>query len=342
MMQKSVLVCLLVAVAATAVFGQLLHDNNKQEQTDALTMTLFKNFMAEYQKEYPTEEERLYRLSVFKSNLEVAKEQARLNPAASFGVTKFSDLTIQEFEQFYLMPNLAAIPREEVLLEEEELEDVAALPTSFDWKDKGAVTAVKNQGQCGSCWAFSATEEIESMWFLAGNPLPLLSEQQVVDCDPTSYGCSGGWPYSAYEYVIQAGGIEGESDYPYTAQDGQCSFQKSKVISKLVKWYSSTNNRNETQMQVVLQQKGPLSVCVAASTWATYRSGVLTSCDNGINHCVQATGFQNMVGNDGNTYPVWNIRNSWGTGWGMDGYIYLERNKDMCALADESTYPQVA
>ncbi|KAL6050146.1 E3 ubiquitin-protein ligase HTD1 [Balamuthia mandrillaris] len=329
-----------VAVLAVAQVAAFVSEN------EAMTISLFKGFMAQHKKQYATEEEFNYRLTVFKSNLEVAKELQRLNPAASFGVTKFSDLTAEEFKEFYLMPSFnredvlgEAEPLEEATVDVEELQD--GLPDSFDWRDKGAVTAVKNQEQCGSCWAFSVTETIESAWYLAGNSLPVLSEQQIVDCDTTDQGCNGGYPTSAYDYIMNAGGLEAEKQYPYEARDGQCQFQKGKVVASIKNYLSATSSKNETQMQMVLYNQGPLSVCVAATSWQTYQGGVVTSCDKMMDHCVQATGFKNMEGKDGKTYPVWAIRNSWSTDWGMDGYIYLERNKDMCDVAELATIPIV-
>jgi len=205
-------------------------------------------------------------------------------------------------------------------------------PTSFDWRTKGGVSSVKNQGQCGSCWAFSATENIESVYQIGGHSMPLLSPQQIVDCDKDCYGCGGGWPYKAFNYVVRAGGQDTDASYPYTARDGSCKF-KTNTIGAKIKGYKSIG-RDEHAMQASLTTVAPFSICVDASQWSHYKSGVMRSnqCGHGIDHCVQLVGYDS-----GANPPYWIVRNSWGTGWGVSGYIYLEMFKDTCAMADQVT-----
>jgi len=216
------------------------------------------------------------------------------------------------------------------------------LPTSFDWRDKGAVTPVKNQGMCGSCWAFSTVEAIESSWFLAGHKLITLSEQQIVDCDVNNgdEGCDGGDTTTAYQYVMKTGGLDTEANYPYTGEDDDCSFSKANVSATISNWTYVTTNSNETEMQVALVEKAPLSICVDAETWQFYIEGVIQIwCGNNLDHCVMIVGFEDYTTFFGETVPIWLIRNSWGADWGEDGYIYVERNKDLCGVADEVTLP---
>jgi len=224
----------------------------------------------------------------------------------------------------------------------------ATLPTTFDWglNRTNIVTPVNNQGECGSCWAFSATETIESVWALAHNgtqhEVPL-SVQQIVDCDKTDAGCGGGWPYNAYEYVIKAGGLEPAADYPYRAKNGQCKFNSKDVLAKISSWEYVIKNSTleETTMLNFVATSAPVSVCVDASPWQLYSHGVLSKgCPNqmkDIDHCVQVTGFTTIGG-----LQAWRVRNSWGSDWGQDGYLYIERGLNLCAIADVVTIPVAA
>jgi len=203
-------------------------------------------------------------------------------------------------------------------------------PTTFDWRQNGGVTGVKNQGQCGSCWAFSATENIESVYHIQGkHPIPTLGPQQMVDCDKVSHGCAGGWPYAAMQEVAKQGGQDTESTYPYTARNGACHFSAAGVGAK-ISGYKAVP-RNEQSIQEALATTAPFSICVDASNWSSYRSGVMrsTQCGKRIDHCVQLVGY-----NAGANPPYWIVRNSWGSGWGQSGYIWLEMFKDTCAMAE--------
>jgi len=209
-------------------------------------------------------------------------------------------------------------------------------PSSFDWRtsSKNILTPVYNQGQCGSCWAFSATESIESQWAMAGNTLVSLSPQQIVDCDTQSDGCGGGWTQNAYETIVSEGGQELWSSYPYTARNGRCQFDKSKVVAHIT-GYSNVYPNNENSMASWLAQYGPISICVDASPWNDYNGGVMTAqqCGNNIDHCVLAVGY-----NTDSNPPYWIVRNSWGTDWGVQqGFIYLEFGTNTCDLAYEPT-----
>jgi C1A family cysteine protease len=286
----------------------------------------FLNFVQTYEKNYVNDEEFLRRMSIFKDNMDIA---AKLNAqgGATFGETQFADLTKEEFAEMYLMntlPVYATQSEQDVMIANPEVPTVA----SFDWGTKGATTPVKNQGQCGSCWAFSATENIESVYFLAGHPLPVLGPQQIVDCDTADYGCNGGWPYNAYQYIMSAGGQDTEATYPYTAQDGSCKAnQPGKIIgAKLSNWKQITSNEN--QIQSLLTTTSPFSICVDASQWYLYQGGILTAnqCGGGVDHCVQLVGF------DTSGTPAWKVRNSWGTSWGESGFIRLEMYKGTCVM----------
>jgi len=254
------------------------------------------------------------------------------------------DLTPDEFRGMYLMPKGSIKSQKEKHVA--EIENLPTdPPTKFDWKDKGAVTDVYDQGQCGSCWAFSATEAIESQWFLAGHSLVSLAPQQIVDCDKGrgDEGCNGGDTPTAYAYVIAAGGMDTMKDYPYTGGDDKCSFKASSVAAKITGWTYITKDKNETDMQAKLLTSGPLSICVDAEPWQFYVGGVVTSfCGTDLDHCVLITGYDDAyVDWIGETVQIWKIRNSWGASWGESGYIYVKRGLDLCGVADEVTIPLV-
>jgi cathepsin F len=301
----------------------------------------FMSFVQKYNKKYHNEKEILDRFTIFKSNLKIIDELNNKQKSARFGINKFADLSPQEFRSMYLMPKFKGPTRSDV--PSISVPNVQ-LPDSFDWRDKGAVTDVYDQGMCGSCWAFSATEAIESSWFLAGNKLTELSPQQIVDCDKGrgDEGCNGGDTPTAYQYVIDAGGMDSLSTYPYTAEDDTCSFKKESVVAKISKWTYVTKSKNETEMQTGLIAMGPLSICVDAASWQFYIGGVITDlCGTDLDHCVLITGYQNGYKSVFGTYDIWLIRNSWGESWGESGYIYVERNYDLCGVADEVTFPIV-
>jgi len=307
----------------------------------------FENFKRTYSKKYKTAAENEYRYRVFESNLEKANKLNTPESLARFGVTKFMDMTPAEFKKQYLMPelDLSKLPMKSVWEKEAESKQIirtGAYPTTFDWSSKGMVTAVKNQEQCGSCWAFSATETIESVYAITKKKSPAtLSPQQIVDCDTAGedQGCDGGYPYGAYEYIIQAGGQESESDYPYTGEDGTCEFKKADIVDTITNWKYVTQSSDEKVMQAFVYTSSPISVCVDAEIWQTYQGGVITSdsgCGNSLDHCVQITGWLTE-----NSTACWNVRNSWGADWGENGYIWVERGADVCGIADLVTIPIV-
>jgi len=244
----------------------------------------------------------------------------------------------QEFKETILMKNpITPSPKKNIQVARPK---VTSLPTSFDWRHHGAVTAVKDQGQCGSCWAFSATETVESYWILAKkatNTTINLSEQQIVACDESDGGCEGGTTEGAYDYIMSVGGQESEVDYPYTAEDGSCQFNGSDIVAKIKSYKYATEWYDETVLQQNLVSWGPISVCVDASNWQDYQSGVMTweECAyvNILDHCVQLVGYSTNTAQG----DYWIVRNSWNTDWGVKGYIWLEMGEDTCGIAHDAT-----
>ncbi|XP_058182033.1 probable cysteine protease RD19D [Rhododendron vialii] len=306
----------------------------------------FRGFVRDYGKEYPTREEYVRRLGIFAENLVRAAEHQALDPTAVHGITPFSDLSAEEFEAMYLgvrgggggaqLVNGVRGTAEEM--------EVEGLPESFDWREKGAVTEVKMQGTCGSCWAFSTTGTIEGANYIATGKLLNLSEQQLVDCDHTcdakdktacNNGCSGGLMTNAYKYLIDAGGIEEEDSYPYTGKRGDCKFNPEKAAVKVVNFTNVPID--EKQIAAHLVHHGPLAVGLNAVFMQTYIGGVscpLICGKRWVNHGVLLVGYGSKgfsilrLGNQ----PYWIIKNSWGQRWGMHGYYHLCRGRGMCGM----------
>jgi C1A family cysteine protease len=321
----------LILLVATLLFCGVCTASKPGRLTLAQTSDLFQAWKLKYSKAYVTDTEEAYRFKAFQQTLiRIERNNAKGN--AVFGLTKFSDLTPIEFKQL-----LGYVPRNQTTNAEVFDRSGVAAPTSFDWSKTG-VTPVKDQGQCGSCWAFSIVENIESVWLInkkiSPSNMPALSPQEVVDCDTSDAGCNGGDPPTAYAYVISAGGLESNSDYPYTAEDGQCSFDASKVKVTISGWKYATQSTDESAMQDALVNWGPLSICVDAEPWQDYTGGILlaSQCDTSLDHCVQAVGYDLTK-----STPYWLVRNSWGTDWGEAGYIRLQYGQDTCGLADEAT-----
>jgi len=261
------------------------------------------------------------------------------NPQAKFGVTKFSDLSEKEFTGFYKLLNFNKskydnVPKKNFALPQKEhkFKGCNPDPTNFDWFQCGVCTPIYNQEQCGSCWAFSATETIESYFALGGGSLTQLSMQQIVDCDTSDGGCNGGEPTTAYQYVESAGGLDPLSDYPYTGENGQCQFNQQEIVADVTN-YNSLNGESGLYQQASSSSGGPVSVCVDASSWQDYQGGVLTSCGNDVDHCVQLTGYANY--NQQGAY--WIVRNSWGADWGQSGFIWVAIGQDLCSIGDYGT-----
>jgi len=298
----------------------------------------FEKFKSRFGKAYADAKEEKYRYGVFVSNMMTARKLAKTNPLAQFGATEFMDMTPQEFkirhsaEKYYARAAGKHQAKADMFTKEQVL---AAQATKVDWRTKGAVTPIKNQGQCGSCWSFSSTGSIEGQWFLAGNTLTSVSEQELVSCDTIDSGCNGGLMDNAWTWLMQAqnGSIVTEASYPYVSGSGEvpaCSLS-GKQFGAQINGHLDVP-KTEDQMAAFVLASGPMSVAVDATSWQTYTGGILTDCiSNQIDHGVLVVGYD-----DTNNPPYWIIKNSWGTSWGENGYIRVQKGTDQCLI---TSYP---
>jgi len=288
-------------------------------KTSALK-TVWKNWKQQNKKLYSAKDEPL-KYKIFVENYNKIQKtntlNAKMGSTVRLAVNKFADLTKSEFKKIYTG---ARVANKTITSKANYTKfNVSALPDSVDWRNKGAVTGVKDQGQCGTCWAFSTTGVVEGFWFVKNGTLLSFSEQQIADCATSAgYGCQGGWPYLAVQYVAQAG-LETETDYPYTARDGQCKYDASKA-RKVVSGYQFVTPKSTDQLKAAIVNF-PVSVLIEADqdVFQFYKSGIIsTGCGANLDHAVLAVGYQKV-----GVLEAFIVKNSWGHGWGSDGYVYI-------------------
>jgi len=297
----------------------------------ASTQEEFVAYVKEFNKVY-TSDELFSRFQNFADNKKVIDAQNAKGLAWEMGVNAHTDMTSKEFSDMYLgyLPrqndysrsrNLHVAPKGQVLAD------------SLDWRTSGAVTPIKDQAQCGSCWAFSTTGSVEGANKIKSGQLTSLAEQQLVDCAGSAgnQGCNGGLMDDAFEYIIKNNGIGSEASYPYTARDGKCK-QVTSVAT--VSKYTDVKKNDETDLMSAVNIE-PVSVAVDAESWQTYRKGVMTGlCGKQLDHGVLLIGYGTDGAND-----YWLVKNSWGTSWGEQGTIRLVRGKNECGIAAAASYP---
>ncbi|KYN27092.1 PREDICTED: uncharacterized protein LOC108757840 [Trachymyrmex cornetzi] len=307
-----------------------------QISEDMKAERLFDNFITTYNRTYSSSEERNLRFKIFRENLNFI-EMLRKNEQGTgrYGVNMFADVSQKEFRTRYLglRPDLRS--ENEIPLPKVEIPDIDLLPT-FDWRQKGVVTPVKNQGQCGSCWAFSVTGNVEGQYAIKHGQLLSLSEQELVDCDNLDEGCNGGLPDNAYRAIEQLGGLELESDYPYEAENEKCHFKQNLVKVELASAVNITSN--ETQIAQWLVRNGPIAIGINANAMQFYMGGVshplkfLCNPKN-LDHGVLIVGYgKSSYPLFHKDLPYWIIKNSWGKSWGEQGYYRVYRGDGTCGL----------
>jgi len=298
----------------------------------------FHEWTSQSGKIYPSQQEWVMREKIYNDNAAKWAVHNAQNLGWTQGPNQFADLTAHEFKARYTGGYVRNTPRQAV---SNTTVGNAANPSSVDWTTKGAVTPVKNQGQCGSCWAFSATGSMESATFIGKGTLPSLSEQQLVDCVTADAGCNGGLMDDAFAYVIANGGITSEALYPYTAVTGTCKNPLPKSVASISSFTDVTPGSEVALETAIVQQ--PISVAVEAdqAAWQAYTGGVVTAnCGTNLDHGVLAVGYST----DANAGDYYLVKNSWGTAWGEKGYIRIGRGASygangLCGIQMDPSYP---
>jgi len=323
---------LVLAGLATLALGRVVDQDEPFTEEEYWTLwKYFQSMEGPSTTEYQTADEHSKRFGIFKNNMDYAREFNKKGEYSfKLGVTAFADLTEEEFAA-YIAKNNGHKRQTKMVTEFFDASDKTA-PDSMDWSQEGAVTPIKNQGQCGSCWSFSTTGSIEGQYYLKYNKLSSFSEQELVDCSGSAgnLGCNGGDMDAAFGW-IESNGLCLESAYPYTGENGTC--EKSRCTAKTtVKSYTDIKEGNTEDLKTAIGTVGPISVAVDATTmWQLYSGGIFNHrCNiNKLDHGVLAVGY---------TSDYWKVKNSWGASWGESGYIRLAPG-NTCGIAQDASYP---
>ncbi|KAF9601973.1 hypothetical protein IFM89_024519 [Coptis chinensis] len=304
-------------------------------------IVLFESWTSKHGKSYESIEEKLHRFEVFKENLKHIDETNKKVTSYWLGLNEFADLSHEEFKKMYLGLKGELHEREESTKEFSH-RDIVDLPKAVDWRKKGAVAAVKDQGSCGSCWAFSTVAAVEGINQIVTGNLTSLSEQELIDCD-TSFnsGCNGGLMDYAFKFIMINGGLHKEDDYPYLMEEGTCERTKKEDTQVVtITGYEDVPQNDEASLLKALSQQ-PLSVAIEASDsdFQFYSGGVFNGhCGTDLDHGVTAVGYGSQKNMD---YII--VKNSWGPKWGEKGYIRMKRNtgkpEGLCGINKMASYP---
>ncbi|XP_010261858.1 PREDICTED: thiol protease aleurain-like [Nelumbo nucifera] len=300
----------------------------------------FARFARRYGRRYETMEEMKLRFEIFVENLKLIRSSNRKGLPYTLAINEFADWSWEEFraQRLGAAQNCSATTKGSHKLTDD------LLPETKDWREDGIVSPVKNQGHCGSCWTFSTTGALEAAYTQAFGKSISLSEQQLVDCARAfnNFGCNGGLPSQAFEYIKYNGGLDTEEAYPYTGKDGVCKFSSENVGVQVLESVNITLGA-EDELKHAVAIVRPVSVAFeVVRGFRFYKKGVYTSETCGstpmdVNHAVLAVGYGTENG-----VPYWLIKNSWGESWGDNGYFKMELGKNMCGIATCASYPIVA
>jgi len=326
------------AGAGVATLGLLGMKYLKKEMDPLAGMTLdatdyaYFAYVSEYGKSYGTVAEFMFRSDEFRKSMEfIAEHNANPENTHVVGINEFADRTYEEMKKMN-----GFIPKtEEEMLATDFVAFEEPNASSWDWRSKGAVNGVKNQGQCGSCWAFSAVGALEGAGFIKGGRLSSFSEQNLVDCDHTSHGCQGGFMDGAFTYA-ETHPLMYEHDYAYTAKNGNCQYDKSKGHGTCSGYHDVTRNSASALRSAI--EKSPVSIAIEADkrVFQLYKSGILSgsACGTNLDHGVIAVGFG---AEGGVNFAI--VRNSWGASWGDAGYVKIATDNDTCGILRQPSYP---
>ncbi|KAI4296903.1 hypothetical protein L6164_036823 [Bauhinia variegata] len=311
---------------------------------EASVAATHEQWMAMHGRTYANDAEKEKRFKIFKENLEYIENfnDGKSN-SYKLGLNHFADLTTEEFIASHTGLGVPGIPRSSKNAPFRPL-NLADVPESLDWREKGAVTPIKNQGVCGSCWAFSAIAAIEGLVKIKTGKLISLSEQQLIDCSRQlgTHGCRGGWMDKAFRYIIENQGIASETNYTYKARDGTCNTGSAAMAAAQITGYGDVPANSEEQLLLAVANQ-PVSVALSASKdFMFYESGVFTGkCHTSLNHAVTFVGY----GKNEDGMKYWIVKNSWSGKWGESGYMKLQRDSGkphgLCGLAKKASYPTV-
>lgn len=334
-MNKFVLVALLAFTCARHVV---------RVYSEEESFGLFQKFITKYNKKYSSIEEFMARFKLFSASL----NRPVKNKSWKEGITKFSDMTYQEFKRTYCNLNYNYLTA--VNAKPANFVSNGNAPDEWNWIDQGYLQKVKDQGSCGSCYAFSTIANLEGQYYKKMGKNKAFSEQMIVDCDTEDSGCNGGLMELTFDWIKSNGGIEAEKDYPYTGRAQKCKADKSLYDPDLkVTGYVKLGDPDETwspvdedEIKEFLYKTGPLAIALNADPLMYYSSGIIDAdsreCDpEGMDHAVTLVGYGVSNGT-----PYWTVRNSWGASWGENGYFRMYRGKGVCGINQYITTATIA
>lgn len=338
---------LFAALSLVGVSAKNVHPREFYEQK-------FIDWMKEHNMEFKSGVEFVERLAIFSNNHDYIEEINAQNLPYTLGHNQFSHMTRDEFARYNKLgvySNYSPYATEKSGVEgptptfrrQHPRRNVKGDDVIVDWTTKGAVTPVKNQGQCGSCWSFSTTGSMEGAYFLKNGKLVSFSEEMLVECDTVDSGCMGGLMDNAFGWIQKNGGLMSEDDYPYTSSTGmagKCKADASKIVDGSAPTKFTDLKQSDDAMTAALDQQ-PVSIAIEADqqSFQFYSGGVLTAkCGTNLDHGVLAVGYGTLDGTD-----YYKVKNSWGESWGDQGYILLERNSKQrggqCGMLMAASYP---